>query len=244
MAVLILGATSPIARAVAEEYAAAGKSLVLAARDADEAEAAASDIAIRFEVDTLAKSFDALDFDEHDDFVAGVEQEAGPIEVALLAFGNMGDQEESEQDFERAKRVIDVNYTGAASLSEAIARRMAERGEGSIIGISSVAGDRGRKSNYFYGSAKGAFTLYLQGLRNRLADHGVHVMTVKLGFVDTPMTFDLETPLPIASPEKVGKAIVRAQRRSVDTFYYPHFWRGVMGIIKAIPETIFKKLSI
>jgi short-subunit dehydrogenase len=244
MAVLILGATSPIARAVAEQYAAVGKSLVLAARDADEADAIASDIAIRFEVETFSRSFDALDFDEHDDFVAGVEDEAGPIEVALLAFGNMGDQEASEEDFSRAKRVIDVNYTGAASLSEAIARRMSERGEGSIIGISSVAGDRGRKSNYFYGSAKGAFTLYLQGLRNRLADDGVHVMTVKLGFVDTRMTFDLETPLPIASPEKVGQAIMRAQRRKVDTFYYPHFWRGVMGIIKAIPETIFKKLSI
>ncbi len=244
MAVLILGATSPIARAVAEEYAAGGESVVLAARDTDEAEAIASDIAIRFEVDTFSRSFDALDFDEHDDFVAGVEEEAGPISVALLAFGDMGDQEASEEDFERAKRVIDVNYTGAASLSEAIARRMAERGEGSIIGISSVAGDRGRKSNYFYGSAKGAFTLYLQGLRNRLADQGVHVMTVKLGFVDTRMTFDLETPLPVADPAKVGQAIVRAQKRGVDAFYYPHFWRGVMGIIKALPERIFKRLSI
>ena len=244
MAVLILGATSPIARAVAEEYAADGKSVVLAARDVDEADAIASDIAIRHEVATFARSFDALDFDRHDDFVAKVEEEAGPIEVVLLAFGDMGDQEASEEDFERAKRVIDVNYTGAASLSEAVARRMAERGEGAIVGISSVAGDRGRKSNYFYGSAKGAFSLYLQGLRNRLADGGVHVMTVKLGFVDTRMTFDLETPLPIADPKKVGQAIVRAQRKGTDAFYYPHFWRGVMGIIKAIPEKIFKHLSI
>ncbi|QDG50264.1 SDR family oxidoreductase [Persicimonas caeni] len=244
MSVLILGATSPIARAVAEEYAADGKSVVLAARNADEAEAIASDIAIRFEVDTFARSFDALDIDEHDAFVASVEDEAGPIEVVLVAFGDMGDQEASEEDFERARRVIDVNYTGAASLSEAVARRMVERGAGSIIGISSVAGDRGRKSNYFYGSAKGAFTLYLQGLRNRLADDGVHVMTVKLGFVDTRMTVDLETPIPIANPAKVGKAIARAQGRGVDTFYYPHFWRGIMGIIKAIPESIFKKLSL
>ncbi len=244
MAILILGATSPIARAVAEEYARQGRAVVLAARDADEADAVASDIHIRYQVDTWARSFDALDFDEHDAFVANVEAEAGPIDVALLAFGDMGDQEQSEADFERARRVIDVNYTGAASLCEAIARRMAERGHGSIVGISSVAGDRGRKSNYFYGSAKGAFSLYLQGLRNRLSDQGVHVMTVKLGFVDTRMTFGMDSPLPIAAPEQVGQAIARAQQRGVDAFYYPHFWRGVMGIIKAIPERIFKKLSI
>ncbi|MFP4599593.1 MAG: SDR family oxidoreductase [Persicimonas sp.] len=244
MAVLILGATSPIARAVAEEYADRGESVVLAARDVDEAERIASDVRIRFEVDTWAKPFDALDFDRHEPFIDEVEAECGPIEVALLAFGDMGDQEAAEHDFERAKRVIDVNYTGAASLCEAIARPMVERGRGSIVGISSVAGDRGRKSNYFYGSAKGAFSLYLQGLRNRLNDHGVHVMTVKLGFVDTRMTYGMDTAIPIASPEKVARAIRRAQARKADAFYYPHFWRGIMGIIKAIPEKLFKKLSL
>jgi short-subunit dehydrogenase len=244
MVVLILGATSPIARAVAEQYAAQNIPVVLAARDLSEAQAVAADIRIRYEVDTWAKSFDALDFDAHDDFVAEVEAEAGPVEVALLAFGDMGDQQEGQRDFGRAKRVIDVNYTGAASLAEAVARRMNERKSGSIIGISSVAGDRGRKANYFYGSAKGAFNLYLQGLRNRLSADGVHVMTVKLGFVDTRMTFGMESPLPIAAPEAVGKAIVRAQKAGVETLYYPHFWRGVMGIIKAIPEKLFKRLSI
>jgi short-subunit dehydrogenase len=244
MSVLILGATSPIARAVAEQYAQQGHAVVLAARDVDEAEAIASDIRIRFEVDTWAKSFDALDFDEHAEFVSQVEDEAGPVDIALLAFGFMGDQTVSEENFEQAKRVIDVNYTGAASICEALAERMAERGRGSIIGISSVAGERGRKSNYFYGSAKGAFTLYLGGLRNRLAERGVHVMTVKLGFVDTRMTFGMESPLPVASPEKAGEAIVAAQGRGVDTFYYPRFWAGVMGVIKAIPEKLFKKMSI
>lgn len=244
MVVLILGATSPIARAVAEAYAAQNKCLVLAARDADEAEAVAADLRIRFGVKTWARAFDALDIDAHPDFIADIEETAGPIDVALLAFGDMGDQEAGEEDFSRARRVIDVNYTGAASLAEAIAAPMQARGRGSIIGISSVAGDRGRKSNYFYGSAKGAFTLYLQGLRNRLCDAGVHVMTVKLGFVDTRMTFGMQSPLPIADPEVVGRAIVRAQKMGVETFYYPHFWRGVMGVIKAIPEKLFKRLSI
>jgi len=244
MVILILGATSAIARSVAEHYAGAGHSIVLGARDLEAAESVAADIQIRFEVDTWAKQFDALNIESHADFVADIEAEAGAIDVVLLAFGDMGDQEASERDFAQAKRVIDINYTGAASLAEAVAGRMSERGEGSIIGISSVAGDRGRKSNYFYGSAKGAFSLYLQGLRNRLSERGVHVMTAKLGFVDTRMTFGMETPIPIASPDAVGKAIMRAQQAGVEILYYPHFWRGVMGIIKAIPEKVFKRLSI
>ena len=244
MVALILGATSPIARAVAEGYAAQKMPVVLAARDLDEAQAVAADIAIRYQVKTWARTFDALDIDAHPAFIALIEEEAGPIEVALLAFGEMGDQHESEQDFSRARRVIEVNFTGAASLAEAIARPMSERGRGSILGISSVAGDRGRKSNYFYGSAKGAFSLYLQGLRNRLSERGVHVMTVKLGFIDTRMTFGMQTPLPIASPQDAGQAIVRAQQTGAEILYYPHFWRGVMGIIKSIPERFFKHLSI
>lgn len=244
MVILILGATSAIARAVAEQYAAEKHAIVLGARDLHAAQALAADLQIRFEVDTWARPFDALDTPSHADFIAAIEDEAGPIDVALLAFGDMGDQQQSQRDFAQAKRVIDINFTGAASLAEAIAQRMSARGRGSIIGISSVAGDRGRKSNYFYGSAKGAFSLYLQGLRNRLSPQGVHVMTAKLGFVDTRMTFGMQTPLPIASPEAVGRAIMRAQKAGVEILYYPHFWRGVMGIIKAIPEKFFKRLSI
>lgn len=244
MVILILGATSAIARAVAEGYAAEAHSIVLGARDLGAAEAIASDLRIRYQVETWAKQFDALEIESHADFIADIESDAGPIEVVLLAFGDMGDQEASQRDFAQAKRVIDINYTGAASLAEAVAGRMGERGRGSIIGISSVAGERGRKSNYFYGSAKGAFSLYLQGLRNRLSGQGVHVMTAKLGFVDTRMTFGMETPLPIASPGAVAEAIMRAQKAGVEVLYYPHFWRGVMGIIKAIPEKLFKRLSI
>ena len=244
MSVLILGATSPIARATAQRYAKEGHAIYAAARDPEEAERIASDIAIRHDVETDGGHFDALEFDRHEAFVEQVEESVGPVEVALVAFGDMGDQEESERDFEKAHQVIDVNYTGAASISEAVARRMAERGEGSIIGICSVAGDRGRQSNYFYGSAKGAFRLYLQGLRNRLFDDGVHVMTAKLGFVDTPMTYDLETAIPIASPESVANKLYKAERRGSDSFYYPAFWSLIMAVIKTIPEKIFKRLSL
>lgn len=244
MTILILGATSPIAREIAAEYARAGHTLYLAARDHDEATRIADDLAIRFEVEARAGSFDALALDEHGAFVADVEDAVGPLDVAVLAFGAMGDQEESQADVEQARRVIDTNYTGAVSVCEALAARMSERRSGSIVGISSVAGERGRKSNYIYGSAKGAFTLYLGGLRNRLAEVGVHVMTVKLGFVDTRMTYGLESPVPKASPAQAARAIARAQRRGAEILWYPRFWAPIMKVIKAIPEGIFKKTDL
>lgn len=244
MSVLILGATSRIAQQLAHRYAAAGHAVYVAARDEAEAATIAADLRVRHQVRSASGAFDALDFDSHPALVEAVEMAVGPIEVAVLAFGDMGTQAESEDDFAAARRVIDINYTGAASVAEAIARRMAERGLGSIIGISSVAGDRGRQSNYVYGSAKGAFTLYLQGLRNRLHGQGVHVLTVKLGFVDTRMTYGMKTGIPIAPPEKVAAAIQRAQGRRIDNLYYPRFWKGIMGVIKAIPERTFKRMSL
>ena len=140
--------------------------------------------------------------------------------------------------------MIDINYTGAVSICELLADAMSARGAGSIIGISSVAGERGRKSNYIYGSAKGAFTLYLGGLRNRLDSTGVHVVTVKLGFVDTRMTFGMKTAIPVASPDEAARAIVAAQRDRRDVLYYPRFWSPIMGVIRVIPERIFKKLNL
>jgi NAD(P)-dependent dehydrogenase (short-subunit alcohol dehydrogenase family) len=244
MSVLILGATSRIAQQVGHRYAEQGHAVFVAARDDVEAQRIAADIGIRSDVPTASSHFDALDFDGHRAFIDEVESRLGPIEVALIAFGDMGDQAESQVDFKSAHRVIDINYTGAASISEAIAERMEGRERGALIGITSVAGDRGRQSNYFYGSAKGAFTLYLQGLRNRLAKAGVHVMTVRLGFVDTRMTFGMKTGIPIASPEAISLAIREHQARCANDVYLPKFWRGIMGIIKTIPEGVFKRLSL
>lgn len=244
MTALILGATSPIARALAAQYAQAGMDIFVAARDESEAERIAADLSIRYQVNVASGAFDALDVDAHHDFVAHVEEQLGPIEVAVLAFGAMGDQEQGQDDFEAARRVIDINYTGAISIAEAVATGMSERRRGAIIGISSVAGERGRKSNYLYGSAKGAFTLYLGGLRNRLAADGVNVLTVKLGFVDTRMTFGMQTAIPVASPEDAAAAIFAAQQAGKDVMYYPRFWRPIMGVIRAIPESIFKKLNL
>lgn len=244
MSVLILGATSRIARQIAHRYAQAGHAVHVTARDAAEATAIAHDVAIRHGVPTGAGAFDATAFDTHPDLIAAVEAELGPLEVVVVAFGEMGDQADSEADFAAARKVIDINFTGAASLCEAAAAAMTGRGAGLIVGLSSVAGDRGRQSNYFYGAAKGAFTLYLQGLRNRLFKSGVHVLTVKLGFVDTRMTFGMRTGIPIADPEAVAEAVYQAGRRRTDTLYYPRFWAGIMGVIKAVPEQAFKRLSL
>lgn len=244
MNILILGATSPIARAVAQEYASKNDDIFVACRHAERAEEIAADLVLRYDVRALGGTFDATDIDHHAEFIDEVEASFGPIDVALVAFGDMGEQETSQQDASAARHVIDVNYTGAVALCEAIAEKMLSRKRGSILGITSVAGERGRQSNYIYGSAKGAFTLYLQGLRNRCYPEGVHVLTAKLGFVDTRMTYGLDTKIPIASPEQVGRALYRAQQARTDVLYYPRFWAGIMGVIRAIPEGVFKRLKL
>ncbi len=244
MNILILGANSPIARQLAFRYAERGYGVCLATRQIEEATQLAEDLKIRFAVQTLPLSFDARAFSTHPGLIAKVEEELGPLDVALLAFGEMGDQLRSQEEFSEALQVIEVNYTGAVSLCESIAARMQARGRGSILGISSVAGERGRQSNYFYGSAKGAFTRYLQGLRNRLHPEGVHVLTAKLGFVDTKMTFGMESKIPIASPEQVSRALFKAQQRRQDLLFYPPFWEGIMSVIRHIPEGLFKRLSL
>lgn len=244
MSVLILGATSRIAQRLAHQYAQDGLAVFVAARDADEAERIAADVRVRHGVPAESAAFDALDFDGHAAFLDDVEARVGAIEIGVLAFGFMGDQDAAQADFEQARRIIDVNYTGAVSMCEGLAGRMVARGAGSIVGLASVAGDRGRQSNYLYGSAKGAFALYLQGLRNRLFKQNVNVLTVKLGFVDTRMTFGMQTGIPIADPDGVARAIRDAQRRGADTMYYPRFWAGIMGVIRSVPEVIFKRLSL
>ncbi|MFT5431981.1 MAG: decaprenylphospho-beta-D-erythro-pentofuranosid-2-ulose 2-reductase [Myxococcota bacterium] len=244
MSVLILGGSSRLGQALAHAYAKAGHPVYIAGRDLDECAAVASDVAVRGGVETAHGPFDALAFDTHRAFVERVEAAVGPIDVAVVAFGDMGEQADSEADFDKALRVLQVNYTGAISICEALSRTMVARGTGSIVGIASVAGERGRASNYFYGSAKGGFALYLGGLRNRLHEKGVTVLTVKLGFVDTRMTWGLESGIPKASPEAAAAAIVRAQSKGRESIFYPPFWRPIMGVIRAIPERVFKRLSL
>ena len=244
MTVLILGATSPIARALAREYARKGATVALGARDEEEAGRLAADLRIRFGVEAKAYRFDARSYEEHPGLLRQVIADTGAIDVAIVAFGDLGDRQQSIADFGAARVVLETNYVGAASVCEAAAREMASQRRGTIVGIGSVAGDRGRYANYFYGSAKGAFALYLQGLRARMFHEGVHVLTVKPGFVDTPMTWGLRGRIPIATPESLALAIVRAVDRRTNVLYYPWFWRWVMALVRAVPESRWKKLKI
>lgn len=242
--VLILGATSAIARAAAQAFAKDGYALFLAARDLKELDRIASDIRVRHQAEVHYGPFDAEDFDGHASFLQNAVQTMCGLDGVLVAFGDLGDHKKAVNDFSVAHKIIDRNFTGAVSILTHCANHLGKEGKGFIIGITSVAGDRGRQSNYVYGAAKGALNIYLQGLRNRLFHLGVRVITIKPGFVDTAMTFGLPGLFLVASPQYVGDRIARSVKKSKDILYVPWFWRIIMFIIKSLPEPLFKRLKL
>jgi decaprenylphospho-beta-D-erythro-pentofuranosid-2-ulose 2-reductase len=245
MTAAIFGVTSRIGRELALRFAERNIPVWVGARDQAEAERIAADVRVRTGVTAIAGAFDARDTDGMTALVADIENKLGPLTHAVLVFGDMGDGAPGDTlTSADIKRIFEVNYLGAAALSEALAQSMATRKQGTIAALGSVAGDRGRQSNYAYGSAKGALALFLQGLRNRYFSQGVHVLTVKLGFIDTRMTWGMKTRIPVGTPEDASRAIVEAMAHKKDEIYWPPFWRGIMGIIKAIPEKGFKRLSL
>lgn len=240
--VLIIGAKSDIAKAVAKKYAENGFNLYLAARNSGELEAFARDIRMRTQRDLQCVELDILDFQSHEAFYEALETK--PLGV-ISAVGHLGEQEKAQNDFKKAREIIETNYTGVVSLFNIIAADFEKRKSGFIVGISSVAGDRGRKSNYMYGSSKAALTAYLSGLRNRLYAVNVHVLTVKPGFVFTKMTEGMNLPEKLtAQPEEVAENIFKAQQKRIDVIYIKWVWRWIMLFIKAIPEWQFKRLDI
>lgn len=237
--VLILGARSDIGRALAKGYAAKGCEVILAARG--DISADATDLALRTGAKVRSVSFDVID-GQPDAFFDALGVVPGTV---VMVAGLLGDQTESAADDAAAARVMDSNYSGPSRYLLAAARRMANVPGACIIGISSVAGERGRASNFVYGSAKAGFTAFLSGLRNAHAKTGLHVMTVKPGFVRTQMTAGMNlSPVMTAEPEQVAAAIMAAQGKRADVIYTLGRWRLVMAIIRAIPEPIFKKLSL
>ncbi len=240
--VLILGAASDMARAIARAFAAEGHDIQLAARDAGRLQDDKADLTTRFGVEVTLHEFDALDLDAHAGFVAGLPELP---EIAVCAVGAMGTQEENAADPRAGAMVMRANFEGPASILGHLANAMEARGSGTLVGISSVAGERGRASNYVYGSAKAGFTAFLSGLRNRLAKTGVHVVTVLPGFVATAMTEGMDLPARLtAEPGEVGAAVVKAVGSGRNVIYVRPVWRIVMGVIKAIPEPAFKKTSL
>jgi short-subunit dehydrogenase len=244
-AVAILGATSAIARATARELAGAGYDLLLAAREPDQVETLAADLRVRGGRQVWTIPFDATDYDGHGAFVENcIEIVGGELEGVLLCFGNMPPQELAQRDWAAAQSTIELNYTSAVSLLERFAGHLEARGRGWICGVSSVAGDRGRMSNYIYGSAKAGFSAYLAGLRNRLWHAGVRVVTVKPGPVDTPMTYGMEKLPFLAQPETIGRLIVKAIAKRRDVAYTPGIWRWIMLAIRNVPEWKFKRMKM
>lgn len=240
--ILIIGAKSDIAKAVAQKYAKHGYDIYLAARNANELEVFANDLTIRTRRTITLLELDVLDYESHQTFYEQLGEK--PL-GAVSAVGYLGNQEKAQTDFQEAKLITDTNYTGLVSLFNIIANDFERRRSGFIIGISSVAGDRGRKSNYIYGSAKAALTVYLSGLRNRLHDVHVNVLTVKPGFVATKMTEDMDLPEKLtAQPEDVATNIYNAQQKGINVIYTKWIWRWVMLVIRGIPEWKFKRMSI
>ena len=239
---LLLGATSDIAVAIARRFAAEGYDIQLAARNADRLLPLQSDLAIRYSVTCTLHEFDAAKPATHEAFFSSLPTRP---DVSICVFGYLGDQQLAESDWSECERILQVNYVGAVSILNHIANDYASAGKGVIAGISSVAGERGRQSNYFYGSAKAGFTAYLSGLRNRLFHHGIHVVTVQPGFVYTKMTENLPLPgILTATPEIVANVVCRAVKNKRNVIYVKWFWRWIMLIIKSIPEPVFKKLKL
>lgn len=242
--ILIIGATSGIARSIAHRYAKQNYPLILAGRDRDEMERLASDIRIRYRVPVWVKLFHAEAYHEHSRFFASCLEEPGVLGGMILAYGYMEDQQSAQSDFSKAKQIIEVNFTSGVSILETAACYFEQQRSGFIAVISSVAGDRGRQSNYIYGSSKGALSVYLQGLRSRMHASGVHVVTIKPGFVDTQMTYGLPGMFLVAKPQDAAKRVCLAIQKGQDIVYVPGFWTFIMIVIKAIPERIFKRLKL
>ena len=240
---LIIGSNSDIGQALAYKFAANGYAIILASRNINEYQIKLKqDISIRYNVDVATVKFNGNDFDMHGYFWNSL-----PVlpEIIISVFGYLGDQELAISNFNETYNIIASNYIGHVSLINNYVQRVKAKKGYTIIGISSVAGERGRKSNYIYGSAKAAFTTYLSGLRNDLFHHNIHVMTVIPGFVKTKMLGEVKTPYILTvSTEDVANKIFKAFKHKKDILYISTYWRYIMFLIRIIPEFLFKRINL
>lgn len=239
--ILIIGANSAIAEAVAREYATQQCRLYLIARNEQRLTTIANDLKVRGATEVVVDILDADHFSEHEKAIQKVINTLQTIDVALIAHGVLGDQKNLEKDAEATIKNFNTNAVSVISLLTILANQFETQKKGTIAVITSVAGDRGRQSNYVYSSAKAAISCFLQGLRNRLFFFNVNVLDIKPGFVDTPMVAHFKKSALWAQPKDVAKDIVKAIKKKKDILYTPFFWRYIMLIIKHVPEFIFKK---
>lgn len=242
--ILALGATSAIAEATLRLFAARGASFYLVARNPDKLAAVAADLKTRGASAVATHVLDLDDTGAHPAMLEAAAENLGTIEMALLAHGVLGDQHRAEKSYLAAEAILGTNFLAPVSLLTWLANYFEASHQGTLAVISSVAGDRGRKSNYVYGASKGALSIFLDGLRSRIDRADVHVLTIKPGFVATPMTAHLPQGPLFAQPSKVAAGIFSAIENRKDVVYVPAFWAVIMLIIRMIPRRIFKKLNV
>jgi short-subunit dehydrogenase len=242
--VLIVGATSAIATETARAYAAYGARLFLTGRDLARLDGVAADLRVRGAGAVETAVLDVTDLRRGPEVIEAAWAAFDGLDVALVAHGVLPDQARCQSSADDALAAIEINFTSVVALLTPLANRFEAAGGGCIAVISSVAGDRGRQSNYIYGSAKGGLDRFLEGLRNRLFRSGVAVVTLKPGFVDTPMTAGLRQGALFATARRAGRAVHRAIEGRRNVAYIPWFWRPIMAIIRALPEPVFKRLRL
>jgi decaprenylphospho-beta-D-erythro-pentofuranosid-2-ulose 2-reductase len=242
--ILVFGATSAIAFETLKLFARDGASVYLCSRDENDLQRIAGDLTVRGAGQVEYSRFDALDEQSIHNAVDRCLSLYTDLDGLLIAHGLLPDQKSCETSTDEMKKVIDINFTSAAIVLSRIALHFEKQKKGTIVAISSCAGDRGRESNYVYGSAKGALTIFMSGLRQRLSKAGVHVLTIKPGFVDTPMTSDYKKGILFVGPEVIAKGIYRAIISKKNEIYLPWFWWGIMKVIKNIPWKIYNKIKL
>ncbi len=244
MRILILGATSALAQATARYFARDGADFVLVARSAQKLATVKSDLLVRGAKEIVTIEADLTELARHQEIIETALKPFSGLDMVLIAYGTLGEQRDDEQSVEATLREFTTNATSVISLLTLLGNHFEKQKRGCLAVLSSVAGDRGRQSNYIYGASKAAVTVFLSGLRNRLAKAGVSVVTIKPGIVATPMTAHMRKGLLSSRPEVVGQGIYEAMLKRKDIVYLPGYWRLIMWIIKSIPEGTFKKLNI
>lgn len=242
--IFVFGATSQIVQECLKKYANDKAMFYLVARDLSKLEIVSNDLKARGASEVYTNTCDALDYKHHSEVISDGYDKLGKFDIALIGHGTLPDNEKIRKNNLEAVREFEINCNSYISICSVLSDYFEKQKYGTIAVITSVAGDRGRQSNFIYGASKGAVSLYLQGLRNRLFEFGVNVLTIKPGMVLTPMTSHLPKSPLMAKPELVGKLIYQSIEAKKDIVYIPGFWRLIMFIIRNIPESIFKKLKL